>query len=340
MSNTQPPTQQISAQATSDANGNATFTFPMAPQGFVVTGTVSIPGAPILTLVSAFLSGTMIGGWTGSNPWGPIEANPTQTLQLKATSLSPSTAYNAVWMAGTYPVSQAPGNFPGALLTSEIVAVQNFSEDLGTQTSTGGAALDFAGIPPFTEALLLSANAASLTVSYTVMGDQTGTNYFASYGIPITSVVLGFCTVVPIVGLVDNSVTITPSGNVDLTVYALSQVPDLALPPPMLYNTATNNATPTAFGPDWAVALFWTWQVSVYPAAGAVNASVTLGNIPTEVVYALSVVAGSPGPGTGPFTLDFQGTQQLRSPLIKDKAQITGAANWEVVGNLVMTVLA
>lgn len=337
MSNTQPPTQQISAIATTDVNGAATFNFPMAPQGYVMTGTVSIPTAGILAQVSAVLSGTIIGQWSGSNPWGPIEANPTQTLQLTATSLSPKTAYTAVWMAGTYPVSQAPGNFPGALLTTEIVAVQSFSEDLGTQTSPGPFV--FSGIPPFTESILISADSASGTTTYTVVGNETGTNYFASYGIPVTSAVVGFSVVVPIVGLIDSSVTITNSsvGPITITVYALSTTPELPLPPPTSMRLTTSGAGTVFFGTAFIVALLWSWQLSAYSTAGAAVGAAGLNPI-VGTGIAGSVFELTPAMATT-FNVDYAEQQILQPSIAALQMEFTGVADYVFAGIMAMTLL-
>ncbi len=335
-----PPAQQIAAQATSSSTGTATFNFPMAPQGSVISGTVSIPTAPILTLTSATLSGLVIGQWRGNNPWGPVEANPTQILSLSSTGLAPNTMYTAVWMAQTVPVASAPGNTPAALLTTEVVAVQSFSEDLGTQTAPlGDEPLVFSGIPPFTESLLISADAASGTTTYTVMGNQTGTNYFASYGIPVTSAIVGYSVVVPIVGLIDNSVTITPTSNgpIAVTVYALSTTPDLPLPAPYAYGFGLNGAGLKNFGPLFVVALFWSFELSAYPEAGAANAGVTLqiiaGVATTDYVFALTSASG------GTFNMDFAGAQFMQPALVSFNVNYDGAADYEQFGQIVMTVL-
>ncbi len=336
-----PPAQQIAAQATSSSTGTATFNFPMAPQGSVISGTVSIPTAPILTLTSATLSGLVIGQWRGNNPWGPVEANPTQILSLSSTGLAPNTMYTAVWMAQTVPVASAPGNTPAALLTTEVVAVQSFSQLLGSQTN-GGTAMDFGGIPDFTESLLISSDPAAGTVTYSVTGDQTGTEYYASYGTAVTSSIVGFSVVVPIVGLLDSSVTITPNLNpsvlaVTVTVYALSTTPNLPLPAPQAYTLEVTGAGDSAFGPNYVAALLWSFELSAYSTAGAANAQVILfpvdGTGGAQRVFALTPAMANM------INVDFAGEQLIQAALTPEQPAWRGAADWQQDGVLVMTIL-
>ncbi len=338
--------QQISAQATSDASGNATFNFPMAPQGYVITGTVSIPTAPILTQIAASLSGLVIGMWRGSNPWGPIEALSNQILSLSVTNLTPNTFYNAVWMAQCIANTDAPGNTPAALLTTEVVAVQSFSQLLGTETSAG-TPLVFGGIPDNTESLLLVADSASGTSSYSVVGDVTGATYLASYGIPVTSAEVGYSVIVPIVGLIDTSVTITPDTltSVTLTVYALSTVPELPIPTPQAFVFNVSTSGLHFFGPSFIAALLWSFSMSVYSGSGAANAPGILqpvsGSATAEAIFALSpsaTGAGNAGP-CGPFKVDYAGQQVLQPAISALQPTYTSPADYQQYGILTMTVL-
>jgi hypothetical protein len=112
--------QPIYQTAETDVGGNVMFTFPQVPQGYVSSGTVQIPQAPGLAQWESFFSGAPYGTWTGSNPWGPIEAASGVTLSIAGTGLFPSTAYQAIWTCITVPTSQAPGGVPTPIQSSII----------------------------------------------------------------------------------------------------------------------------------------------------------------------------------------------------------------------------
>lgn len=103
-----PATQSLTAVAIADTNGKATFTFPQAPTGSVVQGTVSVPTAPLTASISAQVNGLTWGTFNGYNPWGPIQLGKGQTLSLVATGLTANTSYNAIWIVGVFTEDQAP----------------------------------------------------------------------------------------------------------------------------------------------------------------------------------------------------------------------------------------
>jgi hypothetical protein len=105
----------LSAVATSDGAGDATFVFPDVPQGQLWCGTTSVPTAPDTMRAQVFASGQLIGSMTGPGSYGPWICNYTQTLIIAATGLATDTQYQAVWHAddqgasfSTYPAPITP----------------------------------------------------------------------------------------------------------------------------------------------------------------------------------------------------------------------------------------
>lgn len=96
------------ANAVSDSSGNISFTFEQTQSGVVLQGTVCIPKALITSHWTATVSGVLVGAFDGYNAWGEIQVPADQALMLTGTGLTPTTAYQAVWMAAQYPEGAAP----------------------------------------------------------------------------------------------------------------------------------------------------------------------------------------------------------------------------------------
>ena len=243
-----PSVQRLTASATSDASGNATFTFAAAPQGFVLSGTASIPGSPIIAVVNAYANGVLLGQWFGGNPWGPIEVLPGEVMSLQATGLTKSTNYTAVWIIQQQPLGLAPGASPAALLSSQLVAIQSFVEDLGTIVPG-----DSINLPNFTEAIVVQVPKNQI-LQFTGVGGTTGAQYVndvlhtgVACGGPNIGGYPGPFYPVPVSGQIEASVTIVPasgSSATSCTVYAYSFVPPTCLPPPTNFTgQSTSGAT-------------------------------------------------------------------------------------------------
>lgn len=101
--------QRLVEVASSDSSGNATFTFPAAGSGVVVTGTLVVPAAPLSAhFVIDNGGGTQLGSFDGYNPWGAVQVMPSERLTVTATGLAKSTVYQCVWTCYQTDLAHAP----------------------------------------------------------------------------------------------------------------------------------------------------------------------------------------------------------------------------------------
>lgn len=303
-----PPAQQIAAQATSSSTGAATFTFPMAPQGYVVSGTVSIPMANILANIQAVKSGLIVGVWNGNNPWGPVEANPGETLQLNVTGLAASTQYTAVWLAQVVDVANAPGASPLALQQSELVAVQSFTTNMGVFSTASAANFTVDNIPTNTRTLLAYCSGGSDTIY--CQGNTSGTFYFGTYGVNVTTNNLG-PAVIPFFGAIDQTANFTDLfGPNDWTIFALSEEV-LVNPSPTSVvsggHQLTSGSPTVAFIDAGALTLSGPYALKEFVVQGTgATGNVELVDTATGTVLALVVTDGISG--AGPVSIDLHDT--------------------------------
>jgi hypothetical protein len=90
---------QIPVTATADAGGNATFTFPDAPEGQWQVGTITIAAAPAN---AAFLATVVLqpwGVWNGPAPSPVVQVDPRSHVAVTADFLAPAATYVA-WFIG------------------------------------------------------------------------------------------------------------------------------------------------------------------------------------------------------------------------------------------------
>lgn len=101
--------QRLVQVATSDSAGNATFTFPAAGSGVVITGTLVVPTAPLTAhFVISNGGGTNLGSFDGYNPWGAVQVFPSERLVVTATSLTANTTYQCIWTCFQTDLAHAP----------------------------------------------------------------------------------------------------------------------------------------------------------------------------------------------------------------------------------------
>lgn len=246
-----PTTQRLTDAAMADSSGHASFSFPAAPQGYVLTGTLAVPGAPGLASFNLEINGAAVNTWRGPNPFGPIETNPPEILGVVATGLTAGVTYTAVWQAQVNPLADAPGASPAATLATSVVAVSSFGTNLGTFTVPGGGmGLDFTGIDPTTAAIIAQVQTPIAgPVQFFITGGQTGIEYAPDDGWNIWSSQCGYVGIVPFLGTIDSSFSFgadvqNNGGNpVTVTFYSSSLYQPLPRPAPQTFSVSVDNRT-------------------------------------------------------------------------------------------------
>jgi hypothetical protein len=132
------PTQRLSLTqaATASATGTATFTFPAPPTDLVYLGTLVCNGAPAGATFIATVGGTQWGSWNGTAVGGPIQALPGEQVQISATGLTASSAYNLQWIGRSDSLSETSPAYPD---TNTAVASQAPGNPVQVVALVGGA---------------------------------------------------------------------------------------------------------------------------------------------------------------------------------------------------------
>src|SRR5690554_3499449 len=86
------------AEATADANGNATFTFEQVEAAGRWQGSVQVIDAPSLARFIARVATTTWGSWSGGLPFGPIQVDERLALVVEGSALSPGVRYLAAFV--------------------------------------------------------------------------------------------------------------------------------------------------------------------------------------------------------------------------------------------------
>lgn len=112
----------MTAQATSDSAGAATFRFISVTQGLAWTGVVSVPTAPTTAVLAASVgtssTGDTWGSWAGNATFGPVQAISRETIVVTAAGLAASTSYTALFIGQSEEADVALPVFPTALATA------------------------------------------------------------------------------------------------------------------------------------------------------------------------------------------------------------------------------
>jgi len=121
------------AQATSDANGAATFTFPTVQTNQSWVGTIAIPTASATSSFLLTLDSDPHGGWGGPTPFGPVYVQQGEQAIVTANGLVPNTVYTARFIGSQQnaglqsPPSPVPFPSTGVLGPNGLVAFLNSS---------------------------------------------------------------------------------------------------------------------------------------------------------------------------------------------------------------------
>lgn len=176
--------QQVTsvASSTTDGNGNGVFTFPAPAQGFVQSGTMNCPGAPVGSTFVVNIGATIWGTWTaGPSIFGPIQALANQPVQVTATGLLANTAYELQWIGSLDQANVQPlAPDPSSMSVTGFVTTGDECDLLASGTYTlgggGGGFMAFASITP--TAPMLKAYSA-LVFAFVPNASPNGTLYCA-----------------------------------------------------------------------------------------------------------------------------------------------------------------
>lgn len=100
------------SNATTNANGQATFTFESPPLGQAWTGTLQLAGAPANASFIASIGTILWDAWQGASTGGPIQLVANDILSVAASGLVPNSNY-LMWLIGSAdPVGLAAAVWP------------------------------------------------------------------------------------------------------------------------------------------------------------------------------------------------------------------------------------
>jgi hypothetical protein len=97
---------------TSDASGNATFSWPTIPLGQIWIGSFSCPSAPYTAQFTAYNNQNEQFSWQSSNNPGSLRAVTNMTIEVEATGLVPKTLYTMNWVGYATTSGHAPQVVP------------------------------------------------------------------------------------------------------------------------------------------------------------------------------------------------------------------------------------
>lgn len=133
---------------TSDASGNATFSWSTIPLGQIWIGSFSCPSAPYTAQFTAYNNQNEQFSWQSSNNPGSLRAVTNMTIEVKATGLVPDTLYTMNWVGYATTSGHAPQVVPESH-TDVVIA-----------TNQGGLQSINVQCPPNTNTKVLPAPAA------------------------------------------------------------------------------------------------------------------------------------------------------------------------------------
>jgi hypothetical protein len=112
------------SQATSDADGNITFTWPQAdpPPGTALEGTISVPLAPTAAFFVCNVGGVPTCTGAGNAQMGPVQAIQGNPVTVQGINMAPDTTYLATWTYVVLPLEQAQDNPPTPVASTVTIS--------------------------------------------------------------------------------------------------------------------------------------------------------------------------------------------------------------------------
>ena len=133
------------ANATADAAGKATITFPAPGQGMAYCGTVIVPSTPGAATWTAVIGNATYGQWSGATSAGPFTENDQETLQLNGEGLTPGTTYVATWHITQGAAGSFRGVTPDVLPASVNITNASIKVDGSIDANITNASIPVAG---------------------------------------------------------------------------------------------------------------------------------------------------------------------------------------------------
>jgi hypothetical protein len=174
------------AQATVDVNGNCEFTFNGAPQGYVLTGTITVTNSPANAFWTISINGTPVDVVTGISSATNIQVFNNGTVTVAAANLVPGSQLAATYIgvcesAQTAELVFPSGDSPGYQL---VTAVAPFSAAPAGATATPGAVVPLIAAPAsgtliLVELISLLSAVTGSPAEVFLIGHSTGEAYAA-----------------------------------------------------------------------------------------------------------------------------------------------------------------
>ena len=128
------------ASATSDTNGNITFTFGGVFTGQILIGSFSCPSAPYTAQFTAYNNSQEVYSWQSSNNPGPLRVSENQQITVSGTGLVPSTQYVMNWVGystvGGFAPQIVPDNHTDVVISTNQGGLQGVEVDAAASTET------------------------------------------------------------------------------------------------------------------------------------------------------------------------------------------------------------
>lgn len=271
----------LPADGTSNSSGAITITFPQVAVNTIASGVVSVPAAPSGAVWQVLVNGENLGTMIGSTPFGTLQIDNTDQLQLTGTGVLPSTQYSAQFIGAI-----DYGTVPSAIPTPQATAVLSSSPPDVLYSSTvnlpASGSVSISGITmpaPYQSIMVVLENSGTST---TIAAEDSTSGGFFGFNGPI-----------------DENTQITGAGST--FIFAMVNEPgdllDLKLE---CLGNAINNAPIIVFGVRAVMAVQVTpggyngffvntgigQNLDVLPLGGASTVSAALSGGPTQILAA------------------------------------------------------
>ena len=159
------------ASATSDTNGNITFTFGGVFTGQILIGSFSCPSAPYTAQFTAYNNSQEVYSWQSSNNPGPLRVSENQQITVSGTGLVPSTQYVMNWVGYSTVGGFAPQIVP-ASHTDVVISTNQGGLQIARAYSPYNTAVTLLPTPPTSYAYRIHAvhvfNAGTPTTAWNI----------------------------------------------------------------------------------------------------------------------------------------------------------------------------
>ena len=135
------------ASATSDANGNITFTFGGVFTGQILIGSFSCPSAPYTAQFTAYNNSQEVYSWQSSNNPGPLRVAENQQITVVGTGLVANTTYVMNWVGYSTVSGFAPQVVPDSH-TDVVISTNQGGLQIASITAPANQYNEILAAPP------------------------------------------------------------------------------------------------------------------------------------------------------------------------------------------------